>query len=146
MNESVIYVLRSESCVLCEWRDFNGTTQNCALGGSIDTCDRLHENYVFAAAIREAKEELGISTEQCQLLGEFVSDDGKFHVVLICSWGGTIPAANRDNQNELRWVSVDTFLSSITIDPMKRIIEKLADANPMVETGPHIRLAKNEAG
>jgi hypothetical protein len=124
--------------VLCEWRDFNGARQNCALGGGIEFCDRQKGNYVLAAASREAEEELGVIVEGCRLLDEFVSDSSRFHVVFVSSWTGTIPATNRDNQNELHWVPLDTFASTITIEAFRRIIEDLMTPSHRSKTaGPN---------
>jgi 8-oxo-dGTP pyrophosphatase MutT (NUDIX family) len=128
MNESVIYVLRSQDLVLCEWRDFKGVRQNCLPGGAIEDPDRLQDDNVLAAAAREAKEELGITLEPGRILGEFSSDAVTFHVVLAGSWSGRVPASNRDNQNELKWVPLNEVISSITIEPLKQILKKLTNA------------------
>jgi 8-oxo-dGTP pyrophosphatase MutT (NUDIX family) len=128
MNESVIFVLRSQDLILCEWRDFKGVKQNCLPGGAIEDLDRRHDDYVQAAAAREANEELGITVEPSQILGGFISDAVRFHVVLVSSWKGSIPALNQDNQNELKWVPLDRFIATLTIEPLKQIIEKLTKA------------------
>lgn len=125
MNESVIYALRSGDRILCEWRDFDGTRQNCIPGGGVEPCDRQQEDYVLAAVRREVQEELGITPEHCRRLDTFASNGVRFHIVLIDGWAGTLPAVNRDNQNKLRWVPLNTLVPSITLEPLKRIIGEL---------------------
>ena len=130
MKESVIYVLRSGDRVLCEWRDFNGTKQNCIPGGGVEPCDRKDTDYVVSAACREAREELGITIGHCQKLDEFVSHGVKFHVVLVDRWTGTIPVANQDNQNELLWIPLEILIPTITLEPLRRIVAKLESTEP----------------
>jgi 8-oxo-dGTP pyrophosphatase MutT (NUDIX family) len=128
MNESVIFVLRSEDLILCEWREFKGVKQHCLPGGAVEDLDRRQGDYVLAAAAREAEEELGITVDPGRILGEFLSDNVRFHIVLVGTWSGSIPASNRDNQNELKWVPLDEVISSITIEPLKQILGKLTKA------------------
>jgi 8-oxo-dGTP pyrophosphatase MutT (NUDIX family) len=128
MNESVILVLRSKDLVLCEWRDFRGTQQNCLPGGAVEDLDRQHNDYIGAAAVREAAEELGITVEPGRILGEFTSEAVRFHVMLVESWTGEIPTSNRDNENELKWMPLERFAPSIRIEPLKQIIETLMSA------------------
>jgi 8-oxo-dGTP pyrophosphatase MutT (NUDIX family) len=135
MDESVIYVLRSGNRILCEWRDLNGALQNCIPGGTIEQCDRQQEDYVLAAASREATEELGITLDNCQELDEFVSNGVRFHVVVTDRWAGDIPVVNRDNQNELHWVSLDALIHAIALEPLRRIIAELESTEPSVPGG-----------
>jgi len=125
MNESVIYALWSTGRILCEWRDLNGSKQACILGGRIESCDRQQDDHVLAAVRREAEEELGIQIKQCDKVGDFLSNNAKFHVVLVEVWEGAVPDINRDNQNELRWAPLNTLIDSISLEPLKRIMEKL---------------------
>jgi 8-oxo-dGTP pyrophosphatase MutT (NUDIX family) len=128
MNEKVIYALRFGDRVLCEWREYDGTMQDCILGGCVETRDRVQDDYVLAAARREAKEELDIHVRQCEKLGDFVSNDDRFHIVIIETWTGTVPHINRDNHNELHWVPLDMLINSITLAPLKEVMTKLKTA------------------
>jgi hypothetical protein len=71
MQESVIYALRSGDRVMCEWRDFDGIMQDCILDGDVEICDRVQDDYVLAAAWREAEEEPGVQVRQRKKVGEF---------------------------------------------------------------------------
>lgn len=125
MNESVIFALRLENEILCEWREYNGVTQNCLLGGDVEGKDREIDDYILSAVKREAREELGISVERSEKIGEFVSNNNLFHVVLVDSWSGHPPRANLDNQYELHWVPLTTLIGGITLEPLKNIVTKL---------------------
>ena len=125
MNESVIFALRSGDAILCEWREFSGTMQHCIPGGSIESCDRQQKDYVLAAVKREIEEELGVIPQQFERIGDFASNSVKFHVVLVEKWTGTVSRVNHDNQNELHWVSLDELTDGISLNPLKRIIEKV---------------------
>ena len=125
MKESVIYILRSRDQVLCEWRDYKGTMQNCLPGGSVEPCDRQQDDHILAAVHREAEEELGIKPLRCSKLDDFVSNGIRFHVVLVHKWVESVPNTNRDNQNELHWVPLNTLIDSITLPSLKTITEGL---------------------
>ena len=125
MNEKVIYALRSGDRILCEWRDYDGIMQDCILGGTVEKCDRMHDDYVLAVAQREAKEELGIHAGQCNKVGDFISNGVRFHIVIIDTWEGTVPNINRDNHNEIHWVPLDMLIDGITLDPLKEMMKKL---------------------
>lgn len=122
MNESVIYVLQAGDRVLCEWRELDGVKQHCILGDGIEPQDRDRENYVLAAAQREAEEELDITPGRCETLGAFAHHGVRFHVVLVRTWTGTVPGKNRDNQNELRWVPLASLLAGISLTPLRDIL------------------------
>jgi 8-oxo-dGTP pyrophosphatase MutT (NUDIX family) len=121
-------MLRSQDLILCEWRDFKGVRQNCLPGGAIEDLDRQQDDYVLSAAAREAQEELGITVEPGKIMGEFISDGVRFHVVLVGSWSGSVAASNRDNQSELKRVPLDEVISSIAIEALKQILKKLKKA------------------
>jgi 8-oxo-dGTP pyrophosphatase MutT (NUDIX family) len=99
--------------------------QDCILGGCVETCDRVQDDYVLAAARREAKEELGIHARQCEKVGDFVNNGVRFHIVIIDTWTGTMPHINRDNSNELHWVTLDMLIDGITLAPLKEVMTKL---------------------
>ena len=122
MNESVIYALRMEDRILREFRELDGGRQNSILGGSIESIDHEQDDFVVAAVHREASEELGVEPTHCSQLGDFVSSGVRYYVVLVDAWTGTVPDTNRDNGNELRWVSSETLVDGISLEPLRRII------------------------
>jgi hypothetical protein len=71
MQESVIYAPSSGERVLREWRDCYGIMQDCILDGEVEICDSVQDDYVLAAAWREAEEEPGVQVRQCKKVGEF---------------------------------------------------------------------------
>ena len=124
IRESVIFMVRREEQILCEWRQFRDVMRHCILGGKVEQIDYEANDFRNAAVIREAQEEIGIIVKSCQYLSSFEYKNYPFHLMLVESWVGEIPEFNNDNKNRLNWVDQHELAASITLEPLKQAVDK----------------------
>ena len=117
-------MIRQEGKILCEWRQFRDAMRHCILGGKIEPEDREDKDFRIAAVKREASEEIGIKVIHCTHLSSFQYHDHPFHLMLVEHWEGEIPESNNDNDNLLNWVDQYDLAKSITLQPLKKAVDK----------------------
>lgn len=123
-SESVIFLVCENENVLCERRPYQGELDNCILGGRVEEQDLRTENYIDAAVVREAREEVGIQVKRTSPLGSFSHENRLIHVVLVESWSGEVHSANSDNGNPLVWVPQQELVRGVRLPELKAVLSE----------------------
>ncbi len=110
LREVVTLVFDKEGLLLLEQRLDEGPFKDrwTFTGGKIEDIDRQAEDYVFAAAVREASEEVGLTPEEITVFSEFVATtlNGNtyyYHAVSIDKFSGEIENREQGRRN-IAWV------------------------------------------
>lgn len=112
MKKAVIFILVKGEYILMEQRTFSEMYANVLVypGGNVEAGETEEE-----AFIREAKEELGITPLDYQVLEEasYTSKNGVFVTpFLVKSWQGEIPDKILDQGNNLVWIELPKLKQS----------------------------------
>ncbi len=110
LREVVTLVFAQDAKLLLEQRLDEGPFKNrwTFTGGKIEDVDRLEEDYVFAAAVREAGEEVGLTPEEVEVFAEFVATTLNgytyyYHAVSVERFYGEIENREEGRRN-IAWV------------------------------------------
>ncbi len=109
-REVVSLVFHRDGKLLLEQRLDEGVFKNrwTFTGGKVEDIDRQSDDYVFAAAVREASEEIGLTPEEITVFTQFVAttlngNTYHYHAVSVEKFSGQVENKEEGRRN-IAWV------------------------------------------